>query len=140
MTSHLFPSPHSCTLCQNLILYRRDAKWWEKVIESSSEVSENFRVRLSDKVKQWLISQLGGESKLQESGRKKSYTIEKLWTSLEKIVIFDYTIAEGREGGATECNLFNCLIGDNSSKSDDKLFLAAKVSEVLDNYMYFGHI
>jgi hypothetical protein len=140
MTSHLFPPPHSCDFCQSLTLYKRDEKGWKKAIESSSDDSDDFGVRLSDRVKQWLFNRLEAEVKAWEkSEMPKSfrYSLLRSFRCLRNIVIFDCTIAEARDAAAKRCSLCSFIIGDYRHESEDDLFLAASISE---DHVFFGAI
>jgi hypothetical protein len=139
MTSDLFPSPHTCSVCERLTLYRRDQKWWEAAIESSSKDSDGFDGILGIRVKQWLIGQLRDKATAGEKSEPAEFRLRNhsssLW-SLHDIVIFDFTIAEAREA-AKECSLCFSIIGDHLIGSKESKFLAAYVSEF---WMYFGPI
>jgi hypothetical protein len=101
MTSNLFPSPHSCGYCKNLTLDRRDVEWWEKAIKSISEDSEDFVLRLSDRAKQWLYTQVKGELWTREQfDTSKILDFLKVFTKRDSqnMVIFNFTIGEAKEG------------------------------------------
>jgi hypothetical protein len=140
MESDLLPSPHSCSFCQDLTLYIRDQRWWEKAIESCSEDSEDCGMRLSDRLKQWLINPLGEEVKVENSGLPKhlSRKVRNSLKHLYNIVIFDCTIAEARGAAAKGCSLCFCIIGDHLTDSKENNFLAANISEYCVSFGSIG--